>query len=434
MVKPNIKTAVLLVGDTFTVRKPAIDEVTPDNPYGRKITLNGQFFTNKKPTVYLKDLASLRTKRCRVISSTMDPATGESLLNFVVPKSGSGNYEIILQTLVGETSFTLTSISGKITDSLTGNGVSGVNRGLTGAASYSVTTGADGAYSFRNVQNGSYTMTPFKSGDTFTPQDIIVTVNKSNVMGQDFVGTPASSPSGQLTLSINPTVLPTGTVNSSYSQNVTISASGGNPPYTYSCSFYGGSSISATITPLGPTNSSAVCTISGAPTTYGIKFVTFSVTDASQSIASSRVSLDVEPVSSPSGPSALDNWHVRTSGTTNELNGITYGKGTFVAVGDDTILTSPDGVTWTSIDSGTTASLYGVAYGNGTFVAVGSAGTGLISIGAILTSPDGATWTSINSNYSLIGATYGNSTFVAVGYNWNYPRLPLLHPLPPHLP
>ena len=105
LVKPNIKTASPIGEGKFTVRKPAIDEVTPDTlTPGATIAINGQFFTNKKPAVYLKDLASLKTKSCRVISSTMDPETGESLLNFVVPKSGSGNYEIILQTSVGEAS------------------------------------------------------------------------------------------------------------------------------------------------------------------------------------------------------------------------------------------------------------------------------------------------------------------------------------------
>jgi hypothetical protein len=60
---------------------------------------------------------------------------------------------------------------------------------------------------------------------------------------------------------------------------------------------------------------------------------------------------------------------------------VTYGNGTFVAVGyPGAILTSPDGVTWTQRASGTVGFLRGVTYGNGTFVAVGD-------WGAILTSP-----------------------------------------------
>ena len=71
----------------------------------------------------------------------------------------------------------------------------------------------------------------------------------------------------------------------------------------------------------------------------------------------------------------------QTSGTSNNLIGVTYGNGLFVAVGTSgTILTSPDGVTWTQRTSGTDDTLRGVTHGNGTFVAVGIYGT-------ILTSP-----------------------------------------------
>ena len=58
----------------------------------------------------------------------------------------------------------------------------------------------------------------------------------------------------------------------------------------------------------------------------------------------------------------------------------------YAAVGNSgTILTSPDGTSWTSRTSGTTEDLYGVTYANSTFVVVGTSGT-------ILTSSDGTTW------------------------------------------
>jgi hypothetical protein len=61
--------------------------------------------------------------------------------------------------------------------------------------------------------------------------------------------------------------------------------------------------------------------------------------------------------------------------------GVTYGNGLFVAVGElgGAILTSPDGVNWTQRTSGTRDDLYGVTYGNGLFVAVGEDGTILTS-------------------------------------------------------
>ena len=112
-------------------------------------------------------------------------------------------------------------------------------------------------------------------------------------------------------------------------------------------------------------------------------------------------------LTSPDG----ETWTIKTTGISSKLNGVTYGNNTFVAVGGyGTILTSPDGETWTSRISGTSNWLGGVTYVNNTFVAVGKGGI-------VLTSPDGETWTSRISGTSqdLYGVTYGNNTFVAVG-------------------
>ena len=96
------------------------------------------------------------------------------------------------------------------------------------------------------------------------------------------------------------------------------------------------------------------------------------------------------------------------------LYGIAYGNGTFVVVGENgTILTSPDGVTWTIRTSGiSTPWLMGITYGNDTFVAVGCCAT-------ILTSNEGVTWKQRISGTSsgLYAVTYGNDTFVVVGSN-----------------
>jgi len=117
-------------------------------------------------------------------------------------------------------------------------------------------------------------------------------------------------------------------------------------------------------------------------------------------------------------------WTKRTSGTTKNLYGVTYGNSTFVTVGDNgTIFTSSSGTSWTSRTSGTTKNLYGVTYGDGLFVTVGDNAT-------ILTSSDGTTWTNTSTNKRttlryfskadtnhLYGVTYGDDLFVTVGGN-----------------
>lgn len=131
------------------------------------------------------------------------------------------------------------------------------------------------------------------------------------------------------------------------------------------------------------------------------------------------------------------------------LSAITYGNGTYVAVGSNgAIMTSRDGINWTRQYSGTNEHLFGVAYGNGVFVVTGNAVTltstngfnwtlgswrtwhyslGLSYVngifmsvgkgGAIHTSPDGITWAQgdTGTSYDLYGCSYGNGRYVAVG-------------------
>ncbi len=84
-----------------------------------------------------------------------------------------------------------------------------------------------------------------------------------------------------------------------------------------------------------------------------------------------------------------------------------------MAVGDNgTIITSPDGATWTLQASGTSSHLHGVVWSGTKFVAVGTNGT-------IITSPDGVTWEPWASgvNIDLHGITWSGSQYVVVGKN-----------------
>jgi hypothetical protein len=105
----------------------------------------------------------------------------------------------------------------------------------------------------------------------------------------------------------------------------------------------------------------------------------------------------------------LDNWHLRTiPGPAFNLQCISFGEGTFVAVGDQgTIVSSTDGINWVAQNSQTTNNLSGIAFDGGSFVVVGSGGT-------ILGSVDGVSW--VNHSYSngtLGGIAFGNGIYVA---------------------
>ncbi len=75
------------------------------------------------------------------------------------------------------------TISGTITSA--GRPLSEVTVTLTGSSSGSVTTGAEGTFQFTKP-NGSYTITPTKPRYAFSPADRSVTVNGTDVTGQDF--------------------------------------------------------------------------------------------------------------------------------------------------------------------------------------------------------------------------------------------------------
>ena len=109
-------------------------------------------------------------------------------------------------------------------------------------------------------------------------------------------------------------------------------------------------------------------------------------------------------------------WTSRTSAADNDWRSVTYGNNLFVAVADsrtgNRVMTSPDGINWTIRTSAPDNKWRSVTYGNGIFVAVAESGTG----NRVMTSPDGITWTSRTSaaDNQWTSVTYGNGLFVAV--------------------
>jgi len=113
------------------------------------------------------------------------------------------------------------------------------------------------------------------------------------------------------------------------------------------------------------------------------------------------------------------NWTSRTSATDNSWSSITYGNGLFVAVSSTgttaRVMTSSNGITWAIRTASSNNNWSGVTYGNGQFVAV--ANTGATNL--VMTSPDGITWTgrSAAAASEWKSITYGNGLYVAVANN-----------------
>jgi parallel beta-helix repeat protein len=75
------------------------------------------------------------------------------------------------------------SISGTISTAANG---SGATLTLSGAASATTTANSSGNYTFTGLANGSYTVSASKTGFTFSPSSLPVTVNGANVTGENF--------------------------------------------------------------------------------------------------------------------------------------------------------------------------------------------------------------------------------------------------------
>lgn len=114
-------------------------------------------------------------------------------------------------------------ISGQVTSS--GSGLSGVTIALSGASSATTITDASGNYTFTGLDNGSYTITPSRTGFTFSPTSIPQTMSGADITAINFTTTAA--PSAQIV-----PCPPSGTTNVTIQDftftpdNVTISANG----------------------------------------------------------------------------------------------------------------------------------------------------------------------------------------------------------------
>lgn len=104
------------------------------------------------------------------------------------------------------------------------------------------------------------------------------------------------------------------------------------------------------------------------------------------------------------------NWVVRTSGTLSALNDVAFGNNAFVTViaGSTNVLRSADGTTWTTQSTGLTGTYKSIVFRDGLFYAAGT---------RIATSPNGISWTDRDSPSSAFNGLdkAPNGKFAACG-------------------
>ena len=165
------------------------------------------------------------------------------------------------------------AVSGLISTSA-GVGISGVT---VSNGSASTTTDSAGNYSLGSLVAGSYTITPTRSGYTFSPVNRAVTISSANVTGQNFTGTATVS-----TFSVSGRVATAASVGIN---GVTVSTSGGsavtnsNGDYTISGLANGSYTLKPSLSGYTFSPTTLAVTVSGANVT-GRNFTGTAITGA----------------------------------------------------------------------------------------------------------------------------------------------------------
>lgn len=104
-------------------------------------------------------------------------------------------------------------------------------------------------------------------------------------------------------------------------------------------------------------------------------------------------------------------WNWTSYPQTNNLSGICYAGGHYVAIGNvGTVLTSTDGQQWSAARTNTRNSFNGITYAGGQFRVLGNGGM-------VYSSPDGLVWDSVQTptTLALTSLAYGKGLYVASG-------------------
>jgi trimeric autotransporter adhesin len=323
------------------------------------------------------------------------------------------------------------SISGTVT--LSGSGLSGVTVS-TGSAS--ATTATDGTYTISGLANGTYTVTPSKTGYTFSPTSTAVTISGANQTGKNFTATAVTT-----TYSIS------GTVSGAVTSGVTMTLSGAGSGTTTTATggtytFSGLAAGSYTVTPSlsGYTFSpaSTAVTISSANVT-GINFTSTIVSGdtpltSGVGVSTGSIALNAWKYYTIVVPSGATNLSITLTGlsadldlycnnstthpTTTTYYGRSYNGGT---TSESLSYTSPTVATWS-------IGVNAYAAGSGTITATVTTGTTTYSISGTMSGAvtSGVTMTlSGAANATTTTGTGGTYTFSGLA-NGSYTVTPSL--------
>ena len=236
------------------------------------------------------------------------------------------------------------SISGLIAPAAGG---SGATIKLSGTASASTTADGSGAFTFSGLSNGTYTLTPSRTGYTFSPTSQNVTVSGVNITsGVSFTATLTTNPTYSISGVITPAAGGSGatvTLSGAASASTTGDSSG-------AFTFTGLSNGTYTLTPsrtgytFSPTSQNV--TVNGANITTGVSFTATVTTNPTFGISGT-----ISPVAGGSGATVTLSGAASASTTANSSGSYTF---TGLANGAYTVTPNRIGYTYTPVSQAVT--------------------------------------------------------------------------------
>jgi len=288
------------------------------------------------------------------------------------------------------------SLSGTITPAAGGNGTMVT---LSGAGSGSTMANSSGAFSFSGLKDGTYTLTPSRTGYTYSPASQNVTVNGATVSGVSFTATQQVNP----TYSISGTITP-----SAGGSGATVTLSGGASGSTTANSsgaftFTGLQNGTYTLTPsrAGYTFSPASqnVTVNGATVT-GVSFTATQQVNPTYSISGT-----ISPTAGGSGAIVTLNGAASATTTANSS-----GNYTFTGLSNGTYAVTPSRAGYTFSPTSQSATVNGANVSGINFTAAAQVQT--FSISGTISPTAGGSGATVTLSGAASGSTTANSSGV----------------------